>query len=74
MIAIVDPKHGVTVWGSMQCPYYVHKALAPLFGLPDEQDARRPDGDRRRLRRQGRVSVDDRRPRGAAGVEIAAAR
>ncbi len=27
----------VTVWGSMQCPYYVHKALAPLFGLPKEK-------------------------------------
>ena len=21
----------------MQCPYYVHKALAPLFGLPDDK-------------------------------------
>ena len=34
------------------------------------QDPRRSDGDRRRLRRQGRVPVDDRRPRGAAGVEV----
>jgi CO/xanthine dehydrogenase Mo-binding subunit len=25
---------GVTVWGSMQCPYYIHKALARLFALP----------------------------------------
>jgi CO/xanthine dehydrogenase Mo-binding subunit len=24
---------GVTVWGSMQCPYYVQKALMPLFGI-----------------------------------------
>ena len=24
------------MWGSLQCPYYVHKALAPLFGLPPE--------------------------------------
>ena len=40
-----------------------------LFGLPREQRARDPDGDRRRLRRQGRVPVDDRRARGAAGVE-----
>ncbi len=34
MIAVADPEKGVTVWGSMQCPYYVHKALATLFGLP----------------------------------------
>ena len=26
-IAIANPNDGVTVWGSMQCPYYVHKAL-----------------------------------------------
>jgi CO/xanthine dehydrogenase Mo-binding subunit len=35
MIAEAGPDMGVTVWGSMQCPYYVHKALATLFGLPD---------------------------------------
>lgn len=28
---------GVVVRGSMQCPYYVHKALKTLLGLPDEQ-------------------------------------
>ncbi|HYT49793.1 MAG TPA: molybdopterin cofactor-binding domain-containing protein, partial [Pyrinomonadaceae bacterium] len=33
-IAIANPSEGVTVWGSMQCPYYVHKALIKLFGLP----------------------------------------
>ena len=33
MIAIANPAEGVTVWGSMQCPYYVHKALIKLFGL-----------------------------------------
>jgi len=26
-IAIANAQDGVTVWGSMQCPYYVHKAL-----------------------------------------------
>src|SRR5262249_9484200 len=35
MIATADRDHGVTVWGSLQCPYYVHKALVKLFGLPD---------------------------------------
>ena len=37
MLAIADPRHGVTVWGSMQCPYYVHRALAGLFNLPPER-------------------------------------
>jgi CO/xanthine dehydrogenase Mo-binding subunit len=36
MIARANPNEGVTVWGSLQCPYYVHKALAILFGLPKE--------------------------------------
>jgi CO/xanthine dehydrogenase Mo-binding subunit len=37
MIAAYDAKHGVTVWGSLQCPYYVHKALMALFGLPEDK-------------------------------------
>ncbi len=37
MIATANPRNGVTVWGSLQCPYYVHKALAVLFGLPKEK-------------------------------------
>jgi len=37
MIASYDPEEGVTVWGSMQCPYYVHKALMPLLNLPAEK-------------------------------------
>ncbi len=36
-IAIANPAEGVTVWGSMQCPYYVHKALLKLFGLPEDK-------------------------------------
>lgn len=36
-IATANPAEGVTVWGSMQCPYYVHKALIKLFGLPEEK-------------------------------------
>lgn len=36
MIATAIPGEHVTVMGSMQCPYYVQKALAPVFGLsPD---------------------------------------
>ena len=37
MIARASPADGVTVWGSLQCPYYVHKALVRLFGLPKDQ-------------------------------------
>ncbi len=37
MVAVANPEEGVTIWGSMQCPYYVHKALLPLFGLPPEK-------------------------------------
>ncbi|MFZ0061769.1 MAG: xanthine dehydrogenase family protein molybdopterin-binding subunit, partial [Pyrinomonadaceae bacterium] len=36
-IAIANPVAGVTVWGSMQCPYYVHKALVKLFALPEDK-------------------------------------
>ncbi len=27
----------VTVWGSLQCPYYVHRALKAIFNLPDDK-------------------------------------
>jgi CO/xanthine dehydrogenase Mo-binding subunit len=37
MLAVAEPESGVTVWGSMQCPYYIHRALAGLFGLPPER-------------------------------------
>jgi len=37
MIAVADRERGVTVWGSMQCPYYIHNALAGLFGIPEER-------------------------------------
>ncbi|HYK48749.1 MAG TPA: molybdopterin cofactor-binding domain-containing protein, partial [Terriglobales bacterium] len=33
MIASFDPQDGITVWGSLQCPYYVHKALMVLCNL-----------------------------------------
>lgn len=37
MIAIANAQDGVTVWGSIQCPYYVQKALMPLFAMPPEK-------------------------------------
>jgi CO/xanthine dehydrogenase Mo-binding subunit len=36
-IAMANLEQGVTVWGSMQCPYYVHKALVKLFDLPEDK-------------------------------------
>ncbi len=37
VIAAYDAEHGITVWGSLQCPYYVHKALMALCNLPAEK-------------------------------------
>jgi CO/xanthine dehydrogenase Mo-binding subunit len=37
MIAQANAEEGVTVWGSLQCPYYIHKALVVLFGLPKDR-------------------------------------
>src|ERR1700737_4466872 len=37
MIAAYDAEHGITVWGSLQCPYYVHKALMKLCNLPADK-------------------------------------
>jgi CO/xanthine dehydrogenase Mo-binding subunit len=35
---VAVPEHGgITVHGSMQCPYYVHRALKVLLGLPDDK-------------------------------------
>jgi CO/xanthine dehydrogenase Mo-binding subunit len=37
MIAVPRPDGGVTIHGSMQCPYYIHKALKRALRLSDEQ-------------------------------------
>jgi CO/xanthine dehydrogenase Mo-binding subunit len=37
VIAAFGPENGVTVWGSLQCPYYVHKALMALCGLSEDK-------------------------------------
>jgi len=36
VIAQAGDTGGLTVWGSMQCPFYMHKALVALTGLPTE--------------------------------------
>jgi CO/xanthine dehydrogenase Mo-binding subunit len=37
MIALPRPDGGVTIHGSMQCPYYVHKAMKRAMGLPGDK-------------------------------------
>ena len=37
VLATGNAEEGVTVSGSLQCPYYVHKALVNLFGLPADK-------------------------------------
>jgi CO/xanthine dehydrogenase Mo-binding subunit len=40
MVALVErngAESRATVWGSLQCPYYVHTALKQLFDLPDDK-------------------------------------
>ena len=37
VIAEYSATGGVTVWGSLQCPYYVHKSLMAVFGLPEDK-------------------------------------
>ena len=37
MVAKANESEGITVWGSMQCPYYVQKALMALFHLPADR-------------------------------------
>jgi CO/xanthine dehydrogenase Mo-binding subunit len=36
-VIAVPEKGGITLYGSMQCPYYVHKALKVLLGLSAEK-------------------------------------
>jgi CO/xanthine dehydrogenase Mo-binding subunit len=37
VIAAFNVEQGITVWGSLQCPYYVHKALMALCGLVEHK-------------------------------------
>jgi len=37
VIAEWNEQSGVTVWGSLQCPYYVHKSLLAVFDLPEDK-------------------------------------
>ncbi len=37
IIAEYSAECGVTVWGSLQCPYYVFKSLRAVFDLPEDK-------------------------------------
>ena len=37
IIAEWSAENGVSVWGSLQCPYYAHKTLIKIFDLPDDK-------------------------------------
>ncbi|MDZ7362204.1 MAG: xanthine dehydrogenase family protein molybdopterin-binding subunit [candidate division KSB1 bacterium] len=37
VIAIPESDGGIKLIGSLQCPYYVHKALKTIFDLPDDK-------------------------------------
>jgi CO/xanthine dehydrogenase Mo-binding subunit len=37
VIAAYAPDEGLTIWGSMQCPFYVHKSLVAMTGLPEDK-------------------------------------
>ena len=37
VIAEWSERNGVTVWGSLQCPFYVHKSLLAVFDLPEDK-------------------------------------
>jgi len=37
VIAEYNAERGVTVWGSLQCPFYVHKSLLSIFELTDDK-------------------------------------
>jgi CO/xanthine dehydrogenase Mo-binding subunit len=37
VIAEYSADAGVTVWGSLQCPYYVHRSLMAVFDLPEDK-------------------------------------
>jgi len=37
VIAEWSAETGVTIWGSLQCPFYVHRSLLLVFNLPEEK-------------------------------------
>ena len=71
-VIAVPSGDAITVYGSLQCPYYVHKALKVLLGLPADRVRVVQTETGRRLRRQGGLPVDHRRSRLSAGAQVGA--
>ena len=65
VIAVPEGNGGFAIFGSVQCPFYVIKALRCLMGSAHPNIRVVQTENRRRFRREGRVSVDDRRARAA---------
>ena len=74
VIAQANSEEGVTVWGSLQCPYYVHKALVRLFGLPKDKIRIVQTETGGGFGGKEEYPVDDRRPRRAARAGSPASR
>ena len=36
-IAVYDERDGITLWGSLQCPFYAHKSLMGVTGLSEDK-------------------------------------
>ena len=62
MIAVPREDGGITVHGSLQCPYYIHKAMKWALKMGDELAVVVQAENRRRLRWQGGVPLHDRPP------------
>ena len=63
MIAIPRADGGIEITGSLQCPYYVHTALARALALPLEKVVVIQEETGRRIRRQGGVPLHAGDPR-----------
>lgn len=37
MIAVPQPEGGVVIYGSMQCPFYIHDAISHILGVPQNK-------------------------------------
>ena len=70
VIAQAGATGGLTIWGSMQCPFYVHKALVALTGLPPESVRVIQAETGGAFGGKGRISFHACRARFAAGHEV----
>ena len=69
-VIAVPEDGGMAVYGSIQCPFYAHQCARRRLGARRVARSRRADGDGRRIRREGGVSVDDRGTCGPARAQV----